>query len=125
MAKASTVSPIGDIGKSPAEVWLMVRVVVAHWCFYTPHMQGGMKIASLGPHTSTEIGEKHHDRSAERRAVAALPAGDRPGRGGHRAAQARAADRHCCAPPRGGSAEALCMPGPPRAGRAVCGYTGH
>ena len=24
-----------------------------------------MKIAPLGPHTSTETGEKHHDRSAE------------------------------------------------------------
>src|SRR4029450_13540440 len=31
----------------------------------------GMKIAPLGLHTSTETGEKHHDRRAERRAVAA------------------------------------------------------
>src|SRR5215218_5838300 len=79
----------------------------------------GMKIAPLGLHTSTETGEKSYDRSAERRAVSALTAGDRSGRGGRRDAQARPAGRHCCAPPRRGSAEALCMPGPPRAGGAV------
>src|SRR5436853_1598143 len=79
----------------------------------------GMKIAPLGLHTRTETGEKIHDRSAERRAVSALTAGDRSGRGGNRDAQARPADRHGCAPPRSGSAEVLCMPGPPRAGRAV------
>jgi len=52
-------------------------------------------------------------------------AGDRPSRGGRRDAQARPAGRHCGAPPWSGSAEALCMPGPPRASRAVWGYTGH
>ena len=51
----------------------------------------GMKIAPLRPHTSTETGEDGHDRSAERRAVPALTAGDRPSRGGRRDAQARPA----------------------------------
>src|SRR3989442_11197404 len=84
-----------------------------------------MKIAPLGPHTSTETGENSHERSGDHRAVPALPAGDRPGRGGRRDAQARPAGRDCCAPPRGGRAEALFIPGPPRAGRAVGDHTGH
>src|SRR4030095_133323 len=77
----------------------------------------GMKIAPRGPNTSTETGEKSHERSGERRAVPALTAGDRPGRRGSRDAQARPAGRGRSAPHRRGSAEALFITGTPRACR--------